>query len=777
MKIGLTAIVFCVTTFSLLTLEANDVPLKLGVSADQPLGQATIKSLIRKLESNSKAKRDEVKRKLITSSRLAAAELSNAIKLKREPLTSRAREVLHALPLISIHLRNAIDQPIGHVKVEFFLLKSNSSELATQPFAVEFSDALGGLSIPTLPQRSQSIALRTHIPTYGLTTITRLTSEQQSNFTTKNPSRLWLPVCPKNSDYSKRSVQGVIQDEGGQPIAGAEVQSLVVYTPNRWALKGIKPQSTVVTDDNGRFLIYHPCRYIHKEFVGATRVYPKFYWDPGISREIIPANSSYQLLVRVPHDLAYRPVETVKRNSSRAVIHIPRTKYSRQFQFKAIDGQPITDPIELSRITLRYHPPSTKRIWRHSTGWIELDDRVFLEPSPVHTGYYWASYRSDASVSANFLNSDEEVSWTIQKIDENTPEVLDFGSPPYVTFHGRVLDGRTDKPLAGVFIGGFTGHHADRDLADLTSDEWKAAERLPTMPLPNAEALRPFHKIFTFQKIVRTDDKGRFELVQEPDAKFYGVKVFARDKLLTSVRVFQGERFTDLRDILLFPAATLRLRNNTQSSINVGWSFPKTQQPKWFSRYKEYLVLPNGQQRYRQADVGSAPRIDANSSRSILISAETRIRLEGSINSNSWPQFFHLSKKVKFIDSTVYRFQDADKVDLGEIPLEDAISVRVKVVDPQGQPVAGVDVSELWTRGVQPVWLLSHATNLDGLVTIHLSPDTKSVKLQARSGHVFSIDSFEREFEVSWKDSPPKAPFRIQLSDEQMKILARRNAR
>jgi len=326
------------------------------------------------------------------------------------------------------------------------------------------------------------------MPIEGVTTITRLTPQQQNEFTQQHPSiqyqPLWLPVCPKDSEYSKRAVRGVIQDQAGKPISGAEVQCQFVSSPKGYFLRGIEPRSAVVADEHGRFQIYHPCRHVQKRN-GTDRLpfISKFRFDPVISREIIPADSSYNLIVRAAHDLTYRPARVVHANSSETIVRLTRTTRIRKFQFNSINGQPIADNAQLSKITIRYLPPSANRLSLNEDEWIELDDRILMDASPVHPGYYWASYESE---------SGETVSWNVPKIGKDSVEVVKFGSPPEVTFRGRVLDGTTGEPLAGVFIGGFIGHHADRDLADVTVDEWRAAEQLPSDPLPNAESLKPF---------------------------------------------------------------------------------------------------------------------------------------------------------------------------------------------------------------------------------------------------------------------------------------------
>jgi hypothetical protein len=196
------------------------------------------------------------------------------------------------------------------------------------------------------------------------------------------------------------------------------------------------------------------------------------------------------LIVRVPNDLTYCPVELWQSNTKPAEITLARTRRPRRQQFESLDGGLISKKEELARITLRYQPfkPAARDLW------VEIDRRIILEGGPVHSGRYWASFETEDG---------NRVSWQNLIVKDDSPDELTFKLPPPLIFRGRVIDPVSGKPLAGVFVGGYSGS-MQKTMAAITEAEWAAAEQLAAEPKLIEEALKPFLGVNNFRQIVRT---------------------------------------------------------------------------------------------------------------------------------------------------------------------------------------------------------------------------------------------------------------------------------
>jgi len=252
------------------------------------------------------------------------------------------------------------------------------------------------------------------------------------------------------------------------------------------------------------------------------------------------------LVVRVPNDLTYCPIELWQSNTRPAEITLARTRRPRRLQFESLDGGLISKEEELARITLRHQPfkPAARDLW------VEIDGRIILEGGPVHSGRYWASFET---------KDGNRVSWRHLIVQDDSPDELTFKLPPPLVFRGRVIDPVSGMPLAGVFVGGYSGSTL-KTMAAITDEEWAAARKLSAEPEITEEALKPFLEVNNFRQIVRTSKDGRFELKQPQDFRFYGVAAFARNRLPIRDRVFPESAGTKIPDLPLFPAARIQVR-------------------------------------------------------------------------------------------------------------------------------------------------------------------------------------------------------------------------
>ena len=86
---------------------------------------------------------------------------------------------------------------------------------------------------------------------------------------------------------------------------------------------------------------------------------------------------------------------------------------------------------------------------------------------------------------------------------DDSPDELTFKLPPPLIFRGRVIDPVSGKPLAGVFVGGYSGS-MQKTMAAITEAEWAAAEQLAAALMMMDEGLKSFLGVSNFRQIVRT---------------------------------------------------------------------------------------------------------------------------------------------------------------------------------------------------------------------------------------------------------------------------------
>lgn len=727
---------------------------------DRLLTQDEIRRVVVQLGSTSEKKHQEAQRILIATGRATVKELFLAQSSDDEVLAARAKAVLKAIPDGDLMLRNAAAEPIDHVRVEFFDLVPHSMQLVDAPFNQGSTDSGGGLAIPALPPQGE-VAVRLTHPRFG-TTVTRFTNQETASLARRqfNPFRqIWLPVVPKSFAHRSRSVEGTVRDEFGKPISGAEVTCRYARTNGGSGISGVTPHSSVITDRSGRFRIYLP--RLKPPEPGQFRMRMRV-----LQRDPLPENCEYKLVVRVPDDLTYCPVELWQTNTKPAEITLARSHRARQLRFESLGGGLVSKKEELAGITLRHQPlkPAGSDLW------VELDRRIILNGGPVHSGRYWASFETDEG---------NRVSWQNLIVSDDSPDELTFKLPPPLVYRGRVFDPVTGKPLAGVFVGGYSGG-TQKTLASITDEEWTAAEKLPAKPPMTAEALKPFLEVNNFRQIIRTSKDGRFELKQSPDFRYYGVAAFARNRMPIRDRVFSGSRGTDIPDLPLFPAAKIKVRPVPPSAaeLQVGtgsfgggppnrvtlfWSFPKAGQPPWITIFHKLI-----KERVHCTVGRTYESIPVNQTSLRLVPAELSIQLA-----------FEAGDDARWLPRTPkpLKLKAGETSDLGALTFAPALPVQVRVVDPKGKPLAGVSIRKLLNRGEEKVWSIGKETNANGLARFHV-PKNSQVSFRA-SPDIFAPGDSRKYFSVrvdhKTADFPPREPLKLRLTAEQVSILFNRS--
>ncbi len=713
----------------------------------------TVAKLISQLESSSADEQADAERRLIAIGAAATGELTKASNSDNQQLAARAIQILSAIPKPNNRLVDAAGKGIPRAALEFFRLeKDDDDALPKSSYAKISSDDEGGFAFPALPNPARVVA-RVVQPDYGIAMI-RLSQHEVEEASRGRTNRTRLPLVIDESEYGKRAVEGKVVDESGKGVFGAEIRCTFVRTPGDGLINPVYPLHNAVTAKDGSFRLYLPNRE-----PGEMDPLAPGGREQQQRGKLIPENSKYNLEVRVPHDPTLFPLVEDVGNSKPSIICLKRATLKHRFEFESPEGGLIEDAERLKWITLTYRQPANGPAG--GVGYdIKLDHKLLSDGGLLLAGDYLAIYRDSRG---------RAIEWQALSVDKDSPEKLRFKIPPPVVYRGRVLDGVTGKPMAGAFVGGWnaTSHN---NMALITPAEWTAMEKLSAEPAIHDPALKPLLALYGFLAIVRTDDDGRFKLIQTPENKFYGVMAFARQRLPFAMgnygfreQLKQGPS-VDTGEVPLFPAARLRVHPvfaaapGRNLAVMPRWQLLKDGQADWFPTFE------SATNSLEQRDFNCVDWLKLNVPQPILVPADVRFRIEFSCPYDD--------KWVPGNRQKVFELPEGAEADFGELRFDPALEVKVQVVGPDGKPVEGAPVRHLIQReGAEhnKTWSLTHNSDANGMATFYVP--------RKASGQFGVFDSrmpgneFKVLVEFRTDEYSPNKPFRIELTTRQIEML------
>jgi hypothetical protein len=550
-----------------------------------------------------------------------------------------------------------------------------------------------------------------------------------------------------------------VVDEDGKPVFGAEIRCTSVRTPGDGLINPLYPLHDAVTAKDGSFRLYLPNRE-----PGEGEVDPFAPGGPAARSseqpqrgKLIPENSKYNLEIHSRHDPSLFPAEEYVGNSKPATIRLRRGTLKHRFEFEALEGGLIEDAERLKWITLTYRQPFEGLAGGANDRDIKLDRKLLTAGGLLVAGEYRATYRDGRG---------RAIEWQALSVGKDSPEKLRFRIPPPVVYSGRVVDGVTGKPVAGAFVGGWnaTSHN---NMALITPEQWTAMEKLPAKPAIGDPALKPLLALYGFLAIVRTDDDGRFKLIQASENKFYGVMAFARQRLPLAMgnhgfreQLKKGPS-VDTGDVPLFPAARLRVQPvfDVVPGRNLGvwprWQALQDGQPDWFPKF---LAATNA---LEQRQFGQVDWLKLNQSQPILVPAGVRFRMAFSCPYDD--------KWVPGNRQEVFQLREGAEADFGELKFDPAQEVKVRVVGLDGRGVEGVPVRRRIQEGPEQerAWSVPHNSDAAGMASFYVPP-----KASGQFGVFITPDQRIKvlvDFQAA--DYSPGKPFRIELTKGQVDTL------
>jgi hypothetical protein len=488
-------------------------------------------------------------------------------------------------PPVQCRALDALGTPIPKALIQTWTLsKTGEDDDSMADSAMTTTDDEGRFMLPERQTRSLMTVVRLLHADYGTA---------EARFTIPFDGSVRFPLVKTGSEEEKTALRGTVRDPEGRPVAGARVELSVVRSPDERLITGGSSRQSVYTDKAGRF-----------------RIYPLPHQDAKVAA--LP-NAIYDITVVQP-SYALFPHAGRYKNSEEVAIHLNRPELAHHFVLMGTDGQPMPAEEVSHSVSIRYDKVSLPP--RFKTG------QVKLVP-----GRYEASYAD---------GHHRPLWYQPVEVTKDSPEELAFRFPAPLTFAGRVVDGLTGKPRAGVFVLGMTGVGYN-NLASLTAEEWQALHALPAAPDMQDPALQPLHRLYGFEALVRTDADGKYAITQPPGTKLYGVIAFDEGLLPFNIRVIEMKAdehsHVALPDSPLFPAATVLIKpvfegpSGSQVPLSVGydWRLEEAGQPEWFARF------PRGT--YGNNAGGYIERLNwlkLNEEQSLYVPAGLRFRLEFS---------------------------------------------------------------------------------------------------------------------------------------------------
>ncbi|KPL23485.1 MAG: hypothetical protein AMJ75_05920 [Phycisphaerae bacterium SM1_79] len=504
---------------------------------------------------------------------------------------------------------------------------------------------------------------------YGICNIDRYLHDQ---------SDLVVPLVHKATEAYQRSIRGTVVDSKGKPVGGAIVRCYNVRTLGEGLINSLHGWAyETLTDKEGAFSLYLP---------NENRKDERGY--------LIPPKSKYHVRIEAPNKLGLLPhVEPIENGKEALIILEPGNNF-RTFVFEDTDG-PITDPNKLRQINLTLNRPDGGRL---TFGYSDLKDGGLFPPG---------EYRATTGIGTEGYNFEP------MQVSHDSPEELVFKLSDSILYYGQVVHGLTGESMAGAFVIGMNSK-ASGNLSMITAEQWQAMHALPADPCLDDPALKQLHKIYGFNRIVRTDERGWFEMGFRPGGQLYGFVAFEENYLGLMHRKHalkpDENRYAKVPTMKLFPAATVFVEprvDQKRLSIWPRWVIDENDNSVWV---REFLATDDRKESLFTYDSWLKP----NQAQSFHIPAglSLRVKLDTPYDRQWCP--IDIPKVINVAQGQV--------LDLGRHDFKPTLEVSVKVVNSLGQTVEGVPVRMLRDG---KIWSVAHNADESGVSRFNVIPDSE----------------------------------------------------
>lgn len=501
-----------------------------------------------------------------------------------------------------------------------------------------------------------------------------------------------------------------------------------IRTPGQ-GLISADARSFVLSDKQGRFLIYPVANQQHREERG----------------RLIPENSRFYLTVRPSERSGLFPASVEAVNTRPATIVLERPRHEHTFKLEKPDGT-LAGGDELRSVYVRYSK-------RQGPGTLVLDQSLVREGGGLVPGFYTAR-------TAN-------VEYLPLEVTDDSPAELVFRLPKSRTYRGKIVDGKTGKPLEGAFViaEAAVGYN---NLASLTDGEWDSLEKLPSPAPMDLPIIARLQSLYGVHGLVRTDAEGGYEIAEPRGKQTYALVAFARDRLPYSYRTYNVKAAEDgktrVPDLPLYPAAKVLVRpvfDNGHISVGHYWSVEREGQPAWAS------VFPG---RRHPSDQGFERLhwLNLNERQPLYVPAGVRLKVRfDAPYDGPW---------TAINPEETLLLEPGQTKDLGDLKFVPSPKVEASVTDENGKPLEGVPLRKMQDgqeKGEES-WSVAHNTDAEGKA-IFYAPAGSSGKIAIldfpqRDAAAAKAANVTASFQVD-KDGRQVEPCAIRVTAEQVRAL------
>ena len=575
-------------------------------------------------------------------------------------------------------------------------------------------DARGHVTVPRSPLGRTRVPARFSHSEYG---------SMQGMIDLADPKQRFLvPLVKRGTPAYERAFKGVVLGPDGKPVNGAVVTFAEIRTPGD-GLIASDSSAAAMSDDKGRFAFY-----------------PLFSSSGGAAEPaLVPAKSKAFVSVSTPADGNLFPYAGEHVNTAEARIQLERPKQFHTFQFEQRGGDFVKDSRQLGQMWIAYSKTDGGR-------GVQLKPQALIEGAKLLPGFYRAGMHN-----ATYLPLE---------VKNDSPEELIFRRRPAITLRGKIVDGLTGKPMAKAFVFGYQST-ALQTLAILTADDWKALRAMPENSPLNHPALAVVTKIYGLASVNRTDDEGRYELVQEPEDNIYGL-IAVEENYLPYEQTKQSLKFderhiAEVPDLPLFPAAKVLIKpvvKAARASIMPLWHFEKDAEPKWVSRLGDAMSASRSFQYAHWMKINELQPIYVPSGVSLRIQLFSPYAEEFS--RTLLPKLIYLNQ--------------GETLTIGEVEVQAAIRLDIDVLDGKGAPQEGIVVRRYDEE--ENALGLPHSTDAKGKTSFFVDRHSSGrFRVDIASPPDSNVaKNLLLPFKVS-DSAPDLKSYKFTLTDEQVKSL------
>lgn len=608
---------------------------------------------------------------------------------------------------------DALGSPIPNAKVEIWLCAAMDKGPRVAVGQVML-DKQGRLKKPNLTGSLKRFYLIVSHPEYGQAIVDQYLYNQTS---------IVVSLVRIGTEADQRAIWGVVVDPEDNPISGASIECSMVRTLGEGLINSLHGWTyKVLTDEAGRFSSYLPNE--------------KRRDDRG---QLIPPKSMYHVRIESPKAFGFLPYVGKITNGRETTIVMERGAYFRRFVFEDANG-PITDLNKLKRIHAIVKRRNEAQLSLRYDDW---KDGGMFPPGTYH---------------ATTSDQTREYEFEPIEVTADSPQELVFKLPEGILYYGQVVHGITGEPIPGAFVISIGGSGRG-NFSMITPEQWEELHGLPANPPIDDQTLATVREIYSFSKIVRTDENGHFQMSFGPGQEPYGFVAFEEHYLglLRRRHALKPDenRLTQVPVMKLFPAAKVMVEpcvDEKRVSICPHWIIDRKNNPAWVS---DFLATDDRSESLFIYDQW----LKQNQVQSFYVPAglNLRVRLDAPYDSQWCP-----------IDiAETINLQHGEVLDLGRHIFQPALQVSVKVINTAGKSIEGVPVRML----IRPNhWGVPHNTDENGIARFNVVPHS-----QGEFGvSYFGEDDLHLKetipYEIGSQEDVGRQ-FIIQLSDEMLEHL------